>query len=344
MKKNIPLISNILCIIFWTNVTFGQNQTDFEKIFLKETEGKTNSYELENFKNITRISFYPDTLPQWFYNPPISNSNEIYAIGISDPDLTLDEATNQALFRAKTMAILFNKSKFQYFKDIYTTEQSDGSSQQYRQRYDTYFKISALANHNSNCFNIIDQHFTRYNEAVVLIRFQPNTVDVTTSTSNEQFSAVGTVIFIEAQIDEAFEPQAEYELISALKMPGDQLLTSQFTFISKGNEFLCKSEFIGNRIDFPHYPYKYTSATWPQDSQPILTYTGLWSIITQKLLKQLMQGIENSSVKTRSVGQQYNPEISNLTREVAIKNAKIILNGIEFGGDDIDFKLYINDL
>jgi hypothetical protein len=76
----------------------------------------------------------------------------------------------------------------------------------------------------------------------------------------------------------------------------------------------------------------------------MITYTGLWSFITQRLMKQLMQSIEGSSVKVRSVGQQYNPEISNLTREVAIKNAKIILNGIEFGGDDIDFKLDINDL
>jgi hypothetical protein len=178
----------------------------------------------------------------------------------------------------------------------------------------------------------------------VLIRFQPRLSDNSPISDKELLSAVGTVIFIEAQIDEAFEPQAEYELISAIKWPNDQMLTSQFTYISKGNEFLCKSEFFGNQIDFPHYPYKYASAIWPSDAQPMITYTGLWSFITQRLMKQLMQSIEGSSVKVRSVGQQYNPEISNLTREVAIKNAKIILNGIEFGGDDIDFKLDINDL
>jgi hypothetical protein len=75
----------------------------------------------------------------------------------------------------------------------------------------------------------------------------------------------------------------------------------------------------------------------------MVAYTGLWSVITTKFMKQIMQSIESSSVQIRSMGQQYNPEITNLTREVAIKNVKINLNGIEFGGEDIDFKIEMLD-
>lgn len=345
MKKNLLLYLAFLLLLVFTNALNGQTKSDFEKIFLKETEEKgTGGVKHESFKHIEKISFYPDTLPGWFFSLPSGSTNAVYAIGISDPDMPREEAEIQAFFRAKTMAVILHNSKLQYFKDIYTTEQSDGKQQKYRQRYDTYFKVSASTYSSSKSYTIVNKHFTKFNEAIMLIRFQPDEPQGGTTTDKELFTSIGTVFFIEAQVEEAFEPQAEYKLTSEVKRTNQQILSSDYTFISKGNEFLSQSIFLGNEIDYPYYPYRYANALWAENTQPMVAYTGLWSIISTKFLKQLMQGIESSSVKIRSMGQQYNPEITNLTREVAIKNVKIILNGIEFGRDDIDFNVVISDL
>ncbi len=40
----------------------------------------------------------------------------------------------------------------------------------------------------------------------------------------------------------------------------------------------------------------------------------------------------------------YDEQISNLTREVAIKTAKIFINGIEFGEEDFDFDINIQEI
>ena len=97
-------------------------------------------------------------------------------------------------------------------------------------------------------------------------------------------------------------------------------------------------------MDFPYYYYKDANPNLPQNSEPYYCPTGLWSELTRSLMKQIMQNVENNSVKIKSVGQQYNPEITNLTREVAIKNARMYLNGIEFGNDAIDFNIEIEDI
>ena len=321
----------------------GQTKESFEQIFLKETEGKESKTSKEGFKNVTRISFYPDTLPTWFYNPPQSSNDVVYAIGISDPDLTPEEAAEQALYRAKIMAVIFSKTKFQYFKDIYTSEYTEGKYSYYRQRFDTYFKVSTSAYVSEANFSVVNQHLTKYNEAVVLVRYQNSSAN---DNSNDKilYSAIGTVLYVEVQVENAFEPQAEYELLATIKPLSGQMQNSKYTYIEKGNQFLPKSEFLGKEVEYPLYYYKYSNPSWPSNTEPLLSYGGLWSAIIRNMLKQFALSTENSSVKISTVGQQYNPEMANLTREVAIKNAKIKLNGIEFGRDSVGFSFDIREL
>lgn len=319
-----------------------QSQKDFEKIFIKETEGKAHNIQLGSFKNVSKLSYYPDTLPAWFFSPPRSSADYLYAIGISDPDQTPEEANLQALHRAKAMAMLQNKCQIQYFRDVYTIESDDYSYLGTRQRFDTYFKISALGSIDSLNYTIVHKHFTRYNEAIILLQYANPLQKV--QDNAPMMTATGTVLYIEAQIGDAFEPQAEYEMLAALKSPKQPLTTSQFTYREKGNRFLVISEFSGKKVEYPLHIYRYSNPSWAPNTHPLTSYNGLWSIYTQNFLRYLTLSTEQSSRKIKNLGEMYDEQISNLTREVAIKTAKIFINGIEFGEEDFDFDINIQEI
>jgi hypothetical protein len=341
MRKTYIILFLVHSLLNFSNA-FGQTKEDFEKIFLKETEGSSTT-ERVSFKNISSLSFYPDTLPSWFFQPPASSSNYIYAIGISDPDLTAEDAASQALYRAKTLAILYNRAQIQYFRDVYTVEYTHGRQNRYGQRFDTYFKLSATGFADTTCFAIVNHHFTRFNEALVLVRYTP--IDPLKANMNvDLISTVGTALYIEAQIEDAFEPQAEYEFMSALRSPLKSTKTALFTFREKGNRYLSVSEYLGNTHSHPLFPYRYANPSWQNNTEPLVSYYGLWSVFSKQLLRQLTLETEQSSIRIRSLGEQHNQEHRNLIREVAIKTAKMQINGIEFGNDSLEFDIKLFDI
>jgi len=327
-----------LCSAFSLQIGYCQDKKSFEKIFDKEDIDKATRGS-KKFKNISTFSYYPDTLPQWFFTPPQSNENIIYSIGISDPDMELIKAKELAIHRAKALACICLKSKFQYFRDMYTSEQQEGKYSTYRQRFDTYFKISALSLIDEEFFSVIDTHFTRYNEYVALIKFTPSAVQK----SKMIVSAVGTVLYIEAQVKDAFEVQAEYELKSTFKSPEMRDIDAHYLYREKGNKFLTNSTYLGSTIDFPVYVYKYASPFWTENTTPLTSYNGLWSKFTQELFRYLTLTTEESRKRIKNMGQQYNPENANLSREVASLAASLKLNGIEFARDTIKFNIQIKE-
>lgn len=332
-----------LFLIFTVNCLFAQSKEEFEKIFLKETQGNGSTAKHEEFKNISTLSYNPDTLPIWFFNTPTSTDGAVYAIGISDPDLPFEDAINQAAFRAKTMAILYNRVQIQYFRDVYSIEYTEGKYTRFGQRFDTYFKLSASGFADSNCFYIEDKHITRYNEALVLVRYtpiEPNRANM----ANDLISTVGTALYIEAQIGDTFEPQAEYGFTSTIKIANGSAQSSNFTYREKGNRFLSMSEFMGKTHNFPLFAYRYSNPNWASNTNPLVSYSGLWSIFSKKLLRQLALETEQSSTRIRTLDEKYSSQMRNLSREVAIKNAKLHINGIEFGADSIVFNINIIDL
>jgi hypothetical protein len=338
--KSFALLVLGFCFTITAN---SQSKEAFEKIFLKETSALERKDNYGRFKNISTLSYYPDTLPSWFFNPPQSGGDVVYSLGISDPDLTPDEAAKQAFFRAKTMAFLYNRSQVQYFRDIYSVEYTEGRYTKFGQRFDTYFKLSATGFADSSCFTVVNNHFTRYNEAIVLVRYTP--LDASKANMNSDLiSIVGTALYIEAQINEAFEPQGEYEFTTVIRGANSPVESAVFTFREKGNRFLSISEYKGKRYEFPLFVYMYSNPAWASNTQPLVSYNGLWSAYSKKFLRQLTLETEQSSIRIRAVEEQHNPSLRNLSREVAIKNMKMHINGIEFGNDSIGFDIKTYDI
>lgn len=318
-----------------------QSKHQFEKVFEKETQlNKFAGYG--KFKNIERLSFYPDTLPSWFFKLPKSTASAVYAIGISDPDLTPKDAAFQLLHRAKSLAVLYDKALIQYYRDVYTIDNVGGGYKSYGQRFDTYFKLSSTTEADSNCFEVVKTYCTRYNEAIVLVRFNPSAA--VKSSKCEQIATVGTALYIEAQIGDVFESQAEYEFFTNHKSYLGVDISSHFSYREKGKRFLSVSNFLGNTFNYPIYNYKYSNPNWKKNTDPLISYNGLWSIYSKKFLQQLTLETQETSVYIKSLDESYSSETRNLIREVAIKNAQLQINGIEFGVDSIVFDLHIIEL
>jgi hypothetical protein len=318
----------------------GQEKNRFEKTFLKETSQSQNKSS-NKFRNISKLSFYPDTLPSWFFSPPPCTANCIYAVGISDPDMESGAGKEMAIHRAKAMAGLYLNAKMQYFRDVYTSEKQSGRYSDYRQRFDTYFKISSMSKLDDASFAVVDSHQTRYNESMILIKYSP--IDLQHEGENN-LSVIGTVLFIEAQVEDAFEVQAEYELYSAFRQSDSLTESAHYLYREKGNKFLSNSEFLNSKVEFPVYIYKYASPDWDKNTPPLISYNGLWSKFTRELLRILTLTTEHTKTRIRNLGEKYNPASSNLSRETISYLAQLKLNGIVFERDTMKIDLSVNEI
>ena len=337
-NRRILLILLCLFALIDSNI-IAQTQQDFNKVFEKETADKNITRNKGKFKNIEILSYYPDTLPNWFFSIPNSGS-EIYAIGISDPDMEQSKAKELAILRAKSNALLFSNAKIQYFRDIYTSAQEAGRYTNLRQRFDTYFKISASSAVNEGMFSVVDTHFTRYNEYLVLLKFNPSV-----SASNDTFNltAIGTTLFIEASVDDAFEDQAEYEMMTINQPSQSSQEKAHYLYREKGSRFLSYSALNNQENEYPVYVYTYASPNWTKPRHAFTSYNGLWSIYTRQFLNYLTLNSQQSIIKLKNLGEQYSSQLSTLTREIASFTARLNINGINFDSDTLKLDISIEE-
>ncbi|MGE0077485.1 MAG: hypothetical protein AB7S48_06470 [Bacteroidales bacterium] len=328
-------------LILLGNPTLAQNQQNLNKVFENEANAKKSAKKNNGkFKNVETLSYYPDTLPSWFFTLPV-NGVEYYAMGISDPDMEVSKAKELAIIRAKSNALLFSNAKVQYYRDIYTSAEESGRYTNLRQRFDTYFKISASSMMSNEMFAVVDTHFTRYNEYMVLLKYTPN---LTAFSDTFNLTAVGTTLFIEASVDDAFEQQAEYEMMSICQPNQCEQQKAHYLYREKGSRFLSYSAFGGDENDYPVYVYTYASPFWTTARHAFTSYNGLWSIYTRQLLNYLTLNSQQSSVKLKNMGEQYSSELSSLTREIASFTAKLNINGINFDSDTLKLDIQVEEL
>lgn len=314
----------------------GQDRQRFERIFRKETAMKRRSARRARFKHVTRLGYSPDTLPAWFFAPQGVYSG-VLAVGISDPDMEPARAKAQAILRAKAMALLLDSASVRFYRDCYTQAREVGRYTTLHQRYDTYFRISASGYVQEQQFALLDTHLTRYNEYVVLLRYDPSCKpDTATSGAAYTISALGTTLLIEAAFDNSYDEQAEYEFV-AKREGADSSTLARFIFREKGTRFRTISRFNGSEVEYPVYPYAYVSAMQNSLQElPLTSYSGLWSILTRQLLRYLSINAADSSIRIKTLSDSYGSSASsNLIREIASFSARLRINGINFDNDTL---------
>ncbi len=317
----------------------------FLDIFERETRGQGQEVRFGDFRNVERISFFPDTLPAWFFQPPQAYGNRIFAVGISDPDLPEEEALFQAFYRAKMLAVLFHQTRIEYFRDIFTSTRDDQPRGAHRQRFDTFFRLSSAVNADGSQFEIIEHHFTRFNESLVLIAYHTGLEDSEKTGNNpETLSASATVLYIEAHMGDIYEPQATFDLVSELSIPMHYPVSAGFYSTRKGNREAIRSVFNEEEIRYPAFVYRYTNPSWEPHSRPFVSYHGLWGAYIQQLLEHLTLATEQTTLRLKSLGQDTESASTEMAREVAALNARLIMNHVELFPDRFGFDLDIKPI
>lgn len=344
LKILVLLTIVFVCNLFIYNNLWAQEVYDWDN-FEDDVSGQQNH---SKFLNVSKLSYYADTLPSWFFSLP-SDEVSFYAVGISDPDMLPDEAKTLAMHRAKAMAVLLSDCKVQYIRDIYSSVADHDSYSVIEGRFDTYFKITGGNEVFDGMFAVVDTYFTRFNEYMVLLKYLPDDdfqFDVNISADApadstvakpavRYINVVGTAFMVEASVNSAFEQQAEYELLSYDR--GAQTQKGNFVYREKANHFLSTSFFNDEPIDFPLYSYIYASPEWTKLRSPFSCYNGLWSIYMRQFMRQFSISCENNSVRMKNTDQQYGEQLAHLTREIASFTAELRINGINFDSDTLKF-------
>jgi len=102
-------------------------------------------------------------LPDWFFNPPKSNSNTFYTIGISDPGLTREQAEKQAELRAMYIFVTLHNVSYGFSG---VSEKSRTSEAILEAMTRGMIKTSLPELY----FEIVKKDFTINNEALVLLK------------------------------------------------------------------------------------------------------------------------------------------------------------------------------
>ncbi len=324
------------------NLVFAQQPSqEFLDIFERETTRVATNSRFANFKNIKTLSFFPDTLPGWFFRFPPSTADTIYAIGISDPDLPQNEALGQALSRARNMAILQSGARIEFFRDLFTTHRWEHGNSGHRQRFDTFLRASSSAKVHSDDVVLINQHFTRFGEAIVMVKYMASGSEPSELT--QQISVRASLLFVEAQIGEIFEPQSSYEFYTRVEPSGDRV-NSYLAVTRKGNREQTISE--TNRVEyvFPLFVYRYSNSTAPPFTRPLTGYSGLWALYARDFLEHLALSVQQSAIRLKNLEQQSQPEITTIAREVASFRANIFPYSLFFDATGIVFEMVVDEL
>lgn len=344
--KSFQIIISLFCFLCITpHVLVSQNPSArFREIFEEETRGSREP-EYGNFKNTGPLSFFPDTLPEWFFQPPPSNQSIVYAVGISDPDMPEEEAIQQAVYRAKVLTSMFSRSRIEYIRDIFTSNQEDVYQRGFRQRFDTFFRITARLMADSSQFQVINQHLTRYNEAVVLVSY---TLRLNHSKENiantDKIISMAKLLYIEAQVGDAFEPQSSYEIISTIQDAEERKANAVFISTKKGNRELIDSEFLGKKITYPLFVYRYANPQWPAFTRPLVSHNGLWAMFAQEFLEHITLTTEQSTLRLKNMSQKSAPGLSDMSREVSSMTTNMYLQKIDFSQQKMIFDIFLEEL
>ncbi|GEM_PF-355865 len=330
-----PKITVALVLVVAISINaYAQDKERFQKVLEKET---SNEQESQNsFKNVKRLSYYPDTMPAWFFNP-LQQGTGYLALGVSDPDMLPEDAKKQAILRAKSLALLNEECTIQYFKDIYTDAKEVQRYTNLNERFDIYFKLSAQRKVSDAMFAVLDTHFTRYNEYVVMVRYDPQLVF--SPDTLYPLIANASVFFVSASFNGAEDNQAEFEMKNYLFAPDQKITGSEFLFREKGNKFLSVSNFDGVDMEYPAFPYSYIMPNDSARNQVLVTYNGLWSILLRQMLFTIMLNTQPYGVKLKNVNQQYSNGTVRLAREIASFTSTLQINGIKFDNDTLKFDL-----
>jgi len=338
--SNLRSWSTLFIVLVSSVVIFQKASGQQEKLLYEiARQGPAETYSVR-FHNIDRLSYYPDTLPSWFFNPPLSGGDDFYAIGISDPDMTRDSAMAQAMQRAKGIIAIEVNTKVQYFRDIYKVETVEGRYVTEGQKYDTYYKIASSIPFSDSGIAVLDSHFTRYNEQLVLVHYSvPSKYN-----HPNQLEAKATVVNLEFTINDVSELQEEYTIYFFQDCADTAHNTeTSYNYRRRDWRFNYLSKINSKVHNYPSYSYKYVGLNQYDSTVVFTSYPGLWAAYLRGWMQEITYHAEQGKKLVRSLGDSYDPKSEDIIRETSQCKGSFGLQSLRIDDDKIQLDLLFLD-
>ncbi len=319
MKKFILIIT--LLIIVYTS--FSQwEQKNFEKTFNQEI----NEIEDENYskrENHSALYQYVPSqqVPEWFIQPKVSDKNEVFAIGISDPGLDSIESMQQAIYRAEIMANVLRKSTTQLLCDFFLNEVDQSTDIV----YEHFTRITSKIPCSSEYYTVVDSFRNAFDETLVLIKYA-----APTKVETSQVDEVNLEFYInETESSNMGQLESIYELkVKSRTTPEPKMHFYQLTEFGARNDVI--SDLKGQEIQIPIYSLSYQGIPALDSVSQCYFSHGLWKEYLKSVMTQIIETAREKPENIKFLGDDYQKtSYQKLTRGVSVNKQRFVITGIK---------------
>lgn len=320
----------------------GNNQIEndyrnFRETFDQEFTGIDSSLSTKE------IALHPVQLPNWLAEIPDSTENCVYAIGISDPGMSFEEAIDLATLRAKVILALLYKPEISSITDNYSNELTKSSVDKFFTKYVNYYQVFAALPFHQNDFQLVEQSFNSFNEAIVLLKYTPN---LHANTQTDSLMLKVDIYLAERQQSNRFEIEEKYEVYGLSKENNNENDVDIFYYFFKSvNQFYeIISRYNGRELDFPQNLFRYQSlhktvSTHEESSISYKLTNGLWKAYLQSLIQNYTEPSENPDMNVAQLGDHYSSKTQNLSRELVLASPNFRLSGLHISNNRLSVRL-----
>jgi hypothetical protein len=301
------------------------NSNDFEKTFEKEFQKQ----EKQPIEKKIILGVGSETLPGWFFNPPQSTMHEIYTIGITDPAIPDSLANFQAIERALSLVSLMSGTS--------VSTMSDNFQGQKGTKYEEITKFKGT-NSITGHYTIIDSFITRFNEKVLLLKFEKNNTDsIKVKVEFELYRSQ-----MEAGIGTYFTDN----IIAKSKRDTNFIY---YNYKQHVNDFMIVSLVNKRPVEIPLAIYEYTNglqgtADSVKNNIVKLPHRGLWMGYLQSFMESLSFISSNLKSSAKSLGQIEQQAVTgNISRDISNNKMFFSINKISIFEDKLNIFLELRN-
>lgn len=298
-----------------------KNKSDFENTFIENFRTPSESNNTNNIVNTA-----PCHLPEWIFNHKKSTKKTLYIIGISDPGMDSVSAVELAVLRAKTIYALLNNSNIKNVTDYYSNLQNQTNENM----FEYYSQI--FANYNIGDENIIKNFYTKYKEAVVLLKIQQY---YTPSLPKDSISLDCELY----KMDMNMEYGTQYEAMFDIKTKNhnkDSCISSHFVLTEVNGNSEILTEYKNSKLTIPNYYFNYIKSN---NNVQIKASNGLWKEYIKSILLKILNLSQINSIKIKTLAENYSSIYEKMTREISNNKLQFNIDTIRILNNKLDVEL-----
>lgn len=303
----------------------------FDQVFEEEL-GVSKFKERKNH-SAAYVHTLAQEVPDWFITPPVSEGNEVFAIGISDPETDSTLAMKVALTRAQVLANILYNGTTQLLCDFFLNEVDNTTDVV----FEHFSRVNTKVPNGGN-FEIVNTFRNAFDETLVLIKYIPQKGLITTEHKKVKFELYKN----EIETGGLSEYQSVYEmLVHSATNKSDTLGFYQLTEFGKLYDVVGLA--TGKLLQVPIYSLKYSGIP-DSDSTQIQYFThGLWKEYFKSLMLQIIGIARLKPENIQNLDESYQRNnLEKLTRGISVNRMRFVVTKVTAANKEL--KVHLTEL